>query len=121
VLAASGLVLDALVSAPLRARVDAVRLRQALANLVDNALKFTPAGGHVQVRASLDNDTIEFRVTNTGPGIPDAHLRHLFDRFWQARANRGGAGLGLAIVKGSPTPTAAASGPRARRARAARS
>jgi signal transduction histidine kinase len=80
---------------------DRRRLVQALSNLIDNALRLTPAGGTVTVEALPAPGYVEFVVRDTGPGIPAEHLPHLFDRFWQgARARRGGAGLGLAIVKG---------------------
>jgi signal transduction histidine kinase len=80
---------------------DRRRLVQALSNLIDNALRLTPAGGTVAVEARPAPGYVEFIVRDTGPGIPAEHLPHLFDRFWQgARARRGGAGLGLAIVKG---------------------
>jgi signal transduction histidine kinase len=80
---------------------DRRRLVQALSNLIDNALRLTPAGGRVTIEARPAPGYVEFAVSDTGPGIPPEHLPHLFDRFWQgARARRGGAGLGLAIVKG---------------------
>jgi signal transduction histidine kinase len=80
---------------------DRRRLEQALSNLIDNALRLTPAGGAVTVEVRPAPGYVEFAVRDTGPGIPAEHLPHLFDRFWQgARARRGGAGLGLAIVKG---------------------
>ena len=83
--------------------VDADRRRvlQVLSNLLGNAVKFTPAGGRVEVRAERLGSEILFLVADTGPGIPGENLPHLFDRFWQAKeARRGGAGLGLAIAKG---------------------
>jgi PAS domain S-box-containing protein len=81
---------------------DARRLMRALGNLVDNAVKFTPAGGQVLVRAEAGPEgSTHLVVADTGPGIAPEHLPHLFERFWQARAQRrGGAGLGLAIAKG---------------------
>lgn len=84
---------------------DADRAVQALGNLVGNAIKFTPTGGHVRidaVAAELDGaPAVAIRVGDTGRGIPPEHLPHLFDRFWQAReTRRGGAGLGLAIAQG---------------------
>jgi signal transduction histidine kinase len=83
------------------ARADRARLLQALANLLDNALRVTPSGGAVTVSGARANDLVELSVRDTGPGIPAEQLPHLFDRFWQGpREQRGGAGLGLAIVKG---------------------
>lgn len=80
---------------------DRPRLLQALSNLLDNALRLTPAGGTVTVSAVRAHDLVEFTVRDTGPGIPPEHLPHLFDRFWQGtRERRGSAGLGLTIVKG---------------------
>lgn len=77
------------------------RILQVLSNLIGNALKFTPAGGRVSVRAAKHDDTVVFSVMDTGPGIPEAQRQHLFNRFWQAdSADRRGRGLGLAIAKG---------------------
>jgi signal transduction histidine kinase len=82
--------------------VDAGRILQVLANLVANAVKFTQGGGKVTVSASLENDQVVFSVADTGPGIPEADLPHIFERYWHARraARTRGSGLGLAIVKG---------------------
>ena len=73
------------------------RLDRAIGNLLDNALKWTPAGGRIEVRA----DAHGVRVGDSGPGIADADIPHVFDRFWRAPSARGtpGSGLGLAIVK----------------------
>ena len=79
---------------------DEDRIHQALANLVDNAIAFTPAGGGVRIVVRRDDSTVRFAVVDTGPGIPPEQLPRLFDRFWQARSSRRGAGLGLAIAKG---------------------
>jgi len=80
---------------------DRERILQVLANLLGNALKFTPQGGRVGLRARLDGPDVRFEVWDTGPGIPPEHLGHVFDRFWKVRtANRHGAGLGLAIARG---------------------
>jgi signal transduction histidine kinase len=81
--------------------VDRHRLVQALSNLVGNAVKFTPKGGQVRVRAFPSGDSVAVSVTDTGPGIEVEALPHVFDRYWQGRhARRAGAGLGLAIAKG---------------------
>ena len=81
--------------------VDPDRILQVFTNLLGNAIKFTPKGGKVTVGASPEPDQVVFWVTDSGPGIPEEHLPHLFDRFWQARSmDRRGAGLGLAIAKG---------------------
>ncbi len=82
---------------------DPKRVAQILSNLIGNALKFTPAGGVVDVHASRDGGFVRFSVIDTGPGIPAEELGHLFDRFYQTRDNplkRKGLGLGLAICKG---------------------
>ena len=85
----------------LRVLADPDRVNQLFTNLVGNAVKFTPPGGRIRVRAEPLADAVRFEVSDTGSGISPDHLPHLFDRFWQAnRTDRRGAGLGLAIVKG---------------------
>jgi signal transduction histidine kinase len=80
---------------------DRERVGQVLSNLVGNAVKFTPPGGRVTVRACADGGEARVVVADTGPGIAPEHLPHVFDRFWQARGTRrAGAGLGLAIARG---------------------
>lgn len=80
---------------------DEERIQQVLGNLLNNAIKFTPAGGRITIVAQQEGDEIRFAVTDSGPGIPADHLPRVFDRFWQSRsADRRGAGLGLAIAKG---------------------
>ena len=81
---------------------DAGRIRQVLVNLIDNAVKFTPAGGTVTVSADLRDGEVVISVSDTGPGIPAPDLPHVFERYWHARraARTRGSGLGLAIVKG---------------------
>ena len=80
--------------------VDRDRVLQVFSNLVDNAAKFTSAGGTITVTADGDHRTVHFCVSDTGSGIPPEHVPYLFDRFWQAsRTDRRGIGLGLAIVK----------------------
>ncbi|HEX5751386.1 MAG TPA: PAS domain S-box protein [Archangium sp.] len=82
-------------------RADRVRIHQVLQNLVGNALKFTPAGGLIRLRAEPGEGVVRISVSDTGQGIEPEYLPHVFDRFWQARhARNAGAGLGLAIVKG---------------------
>jgi signal transduction histidine kinase len=80
---------------------DRDRLRQALANLVDNAIKYTPRGGRVEVSASREDRTVIIRVADTGPGISEQDLPRIFDRLYrgdQSRATRG-LGLGLSLVR----------------------
>ena len=87
------------------AAVDVELLERAIANLVDNALKFCPAGATITLNAVATGDEVQVSVSDTGPGIPAADLPHLFDRFYQSRQSvapatgEGGKGLGLAIVK----------------------
>jgi PAS domain S-box-containing protein len=83
-----------------RVMVDPARVQQVLSNLVGNAIKFTPAGGSITVRAELAEDGVCLAVADTGPGIPTEQLPHIFGRFWQGkRTDRRGVGLGLAIAK----------------------
>lgn len=82
---------------------DADRLEQVLVNLVDNALKYTPAGGRVDVRVRRADGEVEVLVNDTGRGIGPEDLPHVFERFYRADRSRargsGGTGLGLAIAK----------------------
>jgi PAS domain S-box-containing protein len=88
-------------SSELSARVDRDRIIQALANLLDNAIRLTPEGGCVVLGLRDDVDEVAITVSDTGPGIAPKLLDHLFDRFAQVdQVGKGGAGLGLAIVKG---------------------
>lgn len=82
--------------------VDATRLVQVLGNLLRNALKFTPDGGRITVRASSTGRDVLFAVSDTGPGIPATDQPYVFDRYWHARrgANKRGTGLGLSIARG---------------------
>lgn len=81
---------------------DRERLQQVFGNLIGNAVKFTPSGGTVDVTAVANGPfNVRFSVRDSGQGISEENLPHIFDRFWQARhATRTGAGLGLAIVRG---------------------
>ena len=86
---------------PLVVYGDRHRILQALDNLLGNALKFTPMGGEVHLRASREIDGTTFEVRDTGPGVGREQQASLFQRFWQARVgDRRGVGLGLSIVKG---------------------
>jgi signal transduction histidine kinase len=83
------------------ARVDRRRVLQVLGNLLGNALKFTEPSGIVTLSAHIRSEELHVSVADTGRGIPESDLPHLFDRYWQARsARRAGAGLGLAIARG---------------------
>ncbi len=94
---------DHYASEPIVLRADAARIHQAVANLLSNALKFTPAGGRVWVRVHRHGDCAHIVIRDTGQGIARAFVPHLFGRFLQADASttrkHGGLGLGLAIVK----------------------
>jgi signal transduction histidine kinase len=81
-------------------RADALRVQQVLGNLIGNALKFTPADGYVTVRAVAGENEVAFHVTDSGPGISQDQIPHLFEQFWQARNDKRGVGLGLTIAKG---------------------
>ncbi|MGY4284304.1 two-component system sensor histidine kinase TctE [Bradyrhizobium sp. LM2.7] len=74
---------------------------ELLANLVDNAIRYNHAGGMVLVRTVVDSTVARVEVEDTGPGIPDAHLARVFERFYRVPMTNGpeGSGLGLAIVK----------------------
>ena len=86
---------------PHRVLADPIRIQQVLSNLVGNAIKFTPPGGQVALRAHSVSGEMRFAVADTGSGIPPEHLPHIFGQFWQAsRTDRRGIGLGLAIAKG---------------------
>jgi two-component system OmpR family sensor kinase len=106
-------VADALTTDPLRSVAvtiehpvvllgDAFRLRQAVANIINNALRYTAPGATIDVRLSGEDNTARLDVDDTGPGMTEEEARHAFDRFWQADASRSrsGAGLGLPIVRG---------------------
>jgi signal transduction histidine kinase len=81
-------------------RCDRDRVLQVFSNLVGNAIKFTPEGGHIVLAASQSADAVRFSVRDTGPGISPEHLPRLFHRYFQVDpANRNGVGLGLSIVK----------------------
>ncbi len=80
---------------------DQRRIEQVLSNLIGNALKFTPEGGSIEVSACAETDVVCFMVSDTGIGIAEDKIPHLFHRFWQADdTSSRGAGLGLAICKG---------------------
>jgi signal transduction histidine kinase len=92
-------------AAPPHARIDVELFERAIANLVDNALKFCPRGCTVTLAVRRLDTQLEVSVADDGPGIPEADLPQLFDRFYQSRSSvapaggDGGRGLGLAIVK----------------------
>jgi signal transduction histidine kinase len=79
---------------------DAERIFQVLANLIGNSLRFTGAGGTVEIEARLNGAEVEFSVRDDGPGIPADRLPHVFERYFSGDQRRGGTGLGLFICKG---------------------
>ncbi len=93
------------IPAGLQVHADSAMLRQALLNLLDNAIKYSQGGGRVWIEAApaQDGRQIVVSVGDTGPGIPSSHLEKLFERFYRVDKARsravGGTGLGLAIVK----------------------
>jgi len=104
----AGITLTVTCATPVEFTADEARLRQALGNLVGNAIRYTPAGGRVMLRAERaatrhDAEAVELEVSDTGLGIPPEQLPHVFDRFWRAEHSRsrlsGGSGLGLAIAR----------------------
>jgi signal transduction histidine kinase len=80
---------------------DRVRLQQVLANLLDNALKYTPPGGRVELRAAPDGAGVLLTVRDTGPGIAPEDLPRIWDRLYRGDKSRNekGLGLGLSLVK----------------------
>jgi signal transduction histidine kinase len=82
-------------------RADRQRVRLVLANLVDNALKYTPAGGRVAIGAGRVGSDVRVTVEDTGSGIASADLPRIWDRLYRADNSRGepGLGLGLSLVK----------------------
>ncbi len=95
--------LDLELPTELRAPADADGLAQVVANLLQNAVRYTPDSGTVRVSAERRGTEIVVSVANTGPGIPADDLPHVFERFYRVEkargASTGGAGIGLAIVR----------------------
>jgi two-component system phosphate regulon sensor histidine kinase PhoR len=87
----------------LAVRADPRALDQVLSNLVDNAVKYTPEGGHVRLGARRTDGRVRLEVSDDGPGVEPRHRERLFERFYRVDPGRsremGGTGLGLAIVK----------------------
>lgn len=78
---------------------DALQLREAMANLIDNALRYTPRGSAVTLKVEADGEGTRLLVEDNGPGLSEADMAHVFQRFWRASELPGGCGLGLAIVR----------------------
>lgn len=84
-------------------RADRFVLRDAIANLVDNAIKYGPQGSQIDITVRADTTEAALTVSDQGPGIPVEHRERMFDRFYRVDEGRsrgmGGTGLGLAIAK----------------------
>jgi CheY-like chemotaxis protein/anti-sigma regulatory factor (Ser/Thr protein kinase) len=79
---------------------DAIRIGQVVANLLNNASKYTPDGGKITLDAQADNDTVTIKVRDNGIGIDTEDLPHLFEPFYQAvQRSQGGLGIGLTLVR----------------------
>jgi two-component system sensor histidine kinase KdpD len=94
-----------LVIAPAVVRVDAVFLDAVVANVLDNAIKYSPPDAAIRVSTTtLDSTTVRLSIDDSGDGVPDAALPHLFEKFYRAPGarggSRGGLGIGLAVVRG---------------------
>jgi two-component system phosphate regulon sensor histidine kinase PhoR len=98
-----GVLLEIRVDPNLRVRADAGALEQVLVNLVENAVKYGPEGGTVELAAVEQGAAVRIEVRDEGPGIAPTHRRRVFERFYRVdpgrSRNMGGTGLGLAIVK----------------------
>jgi signal transduction histidine kinase len=84
------------------ASVDRERFFQVVADIIGNAIKFTPENGRIMVESGATDDELIVSIADTGPGIPDDAIEHVFERYWQAPRSkrRTGSGLGLYIAKG---------------------
>jgi len=87
--------------APFTVYADQDRICQVLGNLIGNAIKFTPRGGHIALAARRVGREVQISVSDEGPGISEQDLAHVFEPYWQAGSTaRLGAGIGLKIAKG---------------------
>lgn len=95
--------LEVAAGAKVRVSADRLVLRDAITNVVDNAIKYSPSGSTIEMRIEADAVDATLSVTDEGPGIPAEHRERIFDRFYRIDEGRsrgsGGAGLGLAIAK----------------------
>lgn len=93
--------IDLLIKGDATFLADGARIGQVLANILSNAVKFSPSGGHVIATVTRDNGSVQFSITDNGPGIPEDFRGKIFEKFSQAKrqAKGSGTGLGLAISK----------------------
>ena len=82
---------------PLDATMDPLRVEQVLVNLVDNAIKYSPNGGPIDIEATQEADSVRISVTDNGIGIPPEHRERVFEQFYQAHAGGSAAGMGLGL------------------------
>jgi signal transduction histidine kinase len=96
-----GVRIEAAAVEPLTVWVDRNRMRQVLANLLDNAVKYTPHGGRIEIAARRDGPDAVLSVSDTGVGIPPDELPHIWSRLYRGDKSRStrGLGLGLSLVK----------------------
>jgi chemotaxis family two-component system sensor kinase Cph1 len=98
---AKGVLLQDEADGGLKVLADRERIFQVLSNVVGNAIKFTPSGGGIALRAHAEHGYARLEVTDTGPGLTQEHASQVFNRYWQAaKTAREGTGLGLYISKG---------------------
>ena len=97
------MIIDLACDDDVEARINPPLLEQAVINLIDNAVKYSPEGSRIHVRANRDDSQVSIAVIDEGCGIPPEHLSRIFERFYVVDKSRsrklGGTGLGLAIVK----------------------
>jgi two-component system sensor histidine kinase BaeS len=83
--------------------VDPIRLEQVLTNLLSNAMRYTPPGGHIELSLTANSNTVQLSIHDSGPGIPEQAMPYIFERFYRADKSRaraeGGTGLGLTIAR----------------------
>ena len=98
-----GIALEVRAGDPVEIEGDAARLKQVVVNLLDNAIKYTPQDGAIEVRVKAVNGKATLEVADSGMGISPDSIEHIFERFYRGDKARsrmqGGAGLGLSIVK----------------------